>query len=299
MLHLLNGDATAAVFPDALPGERAVCDILMEGPARAGADARAAWLAPRLGVTEAAYARGWREGEATLARASEHDEVVLWFEQDLFCATNLWFVLDRLATAPRVSLVFPPLADGFDGLGTLGATAFVPLFERRERLDRATRDEAQALWRAYAAHEPTDLAGLGGRLPFAREAVRLHCGRFPSRAHGLDEVEHATLAALEGGPRPFPELFREVTRAGPLRAYGLGDVQLALVLRELRPLVDIGDATATFGGWRPALTAAGGEVLAGRADGVGLRALDRWIGGVHLRAGAAGWRRDGTRLIPV
>jgi hypothetical protein len=35
VLHILNGDATAAVFPNRLPGERAIWrDILME--ARAG-----------------------------------------------------------------------------------------------------------------------------------------------------------------------------------------------------------------------------------------------------------------------
>ena len=50
MLHLLNGDATASVFPPSLPGERAVWrDILVEGPPVDDDAARARWLAPRLG----------------------------------------------------------------------------------------------------------------------------------------------------------------------------------------------------------------------------------------------------------
>src|SRR5262249_37615571 len=134
VLHLLNGDATAAVFPDTLPGERAVWrDILMEGPAEADADTRAAWLAPRLGVSADAYARRWREEIAMLSAAKEHDEVVLWFERDLFCSLNLWFVLTRL-DVPRVSLVFPTLDGDFRGLGTLRPGDFPPLFERREHL---------------------------------------------------------------------------------------------------------------------------------------------------------------------
>jgi len=68
-------------------------DIMVEGPAVDDGAARAAWLAPRLGMTRKTYAGGWREGRETLARAATDDEVVLWFEQDLFCAVNLWFVL--------------------------------------------------------------------------------------------------------------------------------------------------------------------------------------------------------------
>jgi hypothetical protein len=298
MLHLLNGDGTAAGFPDALPGERAVWrDILMEGPAGAGAAARAAWLAPRLGVTTQAYARGFREGEATLARAAAHDEVVLWFEQDLFCATNLWFVLDRLGDV-RVSLVFPPLADGFRGLGALRSSDFPALFERRERLSDAARAEARALWRAYAAPDPTGLAALTPRGPFARRAIRLHCGRFPSAGQGLDEVEQSALAALDA-PRPFAALFRAVTESPALRDLGMGDVQLAAALGDLAtgpaPLVAIEARDQPLGRWRITRTAAGAEVLAGRADRLAHSPLDRWLGGVRLGAGAPLWRWDGAR----
>ena len=44
-----------------------------------------------------------------------------------------------------------------------------------------------------------------------------------------------------------------------------------------------------------ALTAAGADVLAGRADRVALIGFDRWLGGLHLRAGNGLWRWDGER----
>jgi hypothetical protein len=300
MLHLLNGDATAAVFPAALPGERAVWrDILMEGPAGADAMTRAAWLAPRLGVTADDYARGWREGEATLARALEHDEIVLWFEQDLFCATNLWFVIDRLAGG-HVSLVFPGLDEDFAGLGTLGPEAFAPLLERRERLSAAAVGEARDLWRAYAAAEPVALAALVPTLPFAARAIRLHCGRFPSAARGVDEVEHAVLAALER-PLRVDTLFRAVLGEPPLRELGMGDTQLAALLRDLAsgpaPLVSLAEADGDdITRWDVTRTDAGADVLAGRADRLSLSPLDRWLGGVHLRPGAHVWRWNGRAL---
>jgi hypothetical protein len=297
VLQLLNGDATSAVFPADLPGRRAVWrDILVEGPAVDDGARRAAWLAPRLGIPAADYERAWRDGLAELARAAGEDEVVLWFEQDLLCAVNLWFVLDRLPATAPVSLVFPPLREGFAGLGTLTPDAFAPLFERRARLDPDARADARALWAAYAAVEPTGLARMTARLPFAREAVRLHLGRFPSTTHGLDEIETATLLELAPAPRPFPELFDAVTHAPSLRRHGLGDVQYAAALRDLEPLLAIDAPGAPFAEWRLSLTPSGADVLGERLDGLATRPLERWLGGVHLRPGTRYWRWDGARV---
>ena len=298
MLHLLNGDASAFRFPVSLPGARAVWrDIMMEGPAIDDGAARAAWLAPRLGVTPAEYEHRWREGQESLERATTEDEVVLWFEQDLFCAVNVWFVLNRIPATTPVSLVFPPLTPAFDGLGTLAPEAFGSLLDGRTRIDDATRSEARALWRAYAAAEPTELAHVGGRFPFGRRAVRLHLGRFPSTTHGLDEVELATLQELIVGAQTFPALFRAVTRGALVRPHGMGDVQFASALRDLEPLVAIEGATAPPGQWRISLTDTGGDVLAERLDGLANRALDRWLGGVRLRPGSRVWRWDGGRIL--
>jgi hypothetical protein len=301
---MLNGDATAAVFPEALPGERAVWrDILMEGPADAGPDTRAAWLAPRLGVTPDAYAQCSREGVATLARAKTHDEVVLWFERDLFCTTNLWFVLSRLDAA-RVSLVFPALNADFRGLGALEPSSFPDLFERRERLGVDAIADARALWRAYAARDPARLARHEPMLPFARAAIHLHCGRFPSTDHGLDELEHETLATLDDATE-FGALFRRVTGVGPLNELGLGDVQFAAMLSDLAayatPLVAIADRDQACSHWRISRTPAAADVLARRRDRLALGALDRWLGGVHLRPGAPLWRWDrrSLQLVPA
>jgi hypothetical protein len=41
-----------------------------------------------------------------------------------------------------------------------------------------------------------------------------------------------------------------------------------------------------------ALTETGHQVLAGELDHVALNRPERWIGGVHLRAGGPDWRYD-------
>jgi hypothetical protein len=94
VLHVLNGDATLRVFQQTrLPGDVLVWrDILVEGPAAPPA-VRAPYLAERLGIDAQEYVAGRRQEAAALEGSADHDEVVLWFEQDLFCAVNLWFLL--------------------------------------------------------------------------------------------------------------------------------------------------------------------------------------------------------------
>jgi hypothetical protein len=299
VLHLLNGDATLAVFPSTLPGHRAVWrDIMVEGPAIDDGAARAAWLAPRLGVAPEEYERGWREGQTLLARAGGGDEVVLWFEQDLFCAVNLWYIVARLPPTTPLWLVFPPLGDSCAGLGTLAASELTDLFESRRRLNNDAQREAAALWRAYAASDPTGLARTRSPFAFGDEAIRLHLGRFPSTANGLNEIEAATLHALAPGPQLFGDLFRVVTHAPAHRRQGMGDVQYAAIVRELQPLIALEGDTTPLSQWRVTLTQRGADVVEGRQDGLAARALDRWLGGVRLQSSERTWRWDGARMVP-
>ena len=312
MLHVLNGDATATVFARAgLDGERLVWrDILAEGPVAADADtparldARAAYLAERLTIDREAYVRAAREQSDGLAAARRHDEVVLWFEQDLFCAVNLWRLLDGFAAdsaAPRLSLVYPS-ADETTGLGVLEPPALAALFAGRSVVSAATLALGRAAWAAYASADPLDSAPLvereDGALPFVRGAFRCHLGRYPSVANGLNELETATLAALRRGPRDFGELFREVRRHPRVRRHGLGDVQFAACVRGLDPLVRLigGDVMHA----EVEITQLGRDVVAGDVDWLSVRPIDAWLGGVRLVEGRPLWRWDGARgrLVP-
>jgi len=182
MLHVLNGDETRTVFERAgLPGEVMVWrDILVEGPVDAGSDAvpaldaRVAFLAERLAIDRDIYARGARAQAEALDAASSHDEVALWFEQDLFCAVNLWRLLDwfaRRAPATRLSLVYPS-TDDLKGLGAAQPPQLTALFAGRTPVSEATRALGARAWAAYASADPLDGATLADAddtaLPFVR-----------------------------------------------------------------------------------------------------------------------------------
>ncbi len=299
MLHVLNGDATATVFASAgLPGDRLVWrDILVEGPVAADVSLaeRAAYLAKRLGLDGAAYVRGVEEQTAGLVAAHGQDEIILWFEQDLFCAVTLWSLLDRLARqapATRLSLVYPACDGEIKGLGAMQPAQLAALFSERRPVTEPMRALGAQAWTAYAGPDPVATAAcVGGEtLPFVEAAFRCHLGRFPSVATGLSELESAALDVLHRGPQDFAALFRQVSTDGRGRHHGMGDVQFAACLRGLAPLV-------SRDGDELAITARGRAVAAGEEDWLGIQPLDTWLGGVHLGPGRPLWRWDSARLV--
>jgi hypothetical protein len=308
VLHVLNGDATATVFATAgLPGDTLVWrDIVVEGPVADGASnrrslaERAAYLAGVLGIDADAYVRGVESQTARLAAAPAGEEIVLWFEQDLFCAVTLWFLLDWLTRhlpATPLSLVYPPLDEEVRGLGAMPAARLTGLFANRQAVGEQTRARGRLAWSAYASPDPLASAPLVEResaaLPFVQEAFRCHLGRFPSVANGLNELQAAVLAALSRGRRRFGELFQEVTARPHLRRHGMGDLQFAACLRGLRRLVSItGEDILTA---EIDITAQGRDVEAGEADWLALHPIDTWLGGVHLYQGGLLWRWDGAQ----
>ena len=305
MFHLVNGDATRARLPASLPGTVAVWrDVLIEGPAAdldiaTLAERRAPWLEQRLGIAAAEYVASGRAQVQALASAAEHDEIVLWFEQDLFCVANLAHLaawLRRSRPSASVSLVFPKQA-----LGTLHELELSALFDARRPLDGDAISDAAAWWQAYCSAVPVDVPPTQDRLPFLGVAWRLHLTRFPSTTTGLGAVESAVVATLGTGPRRFTDVFRTISTDERMRPLGMSDLQLAAYVRALAvdgptPLVRIDGAdtvtSAAVQAWEISVTAEGRAVGAGLRDRLEVQPLDWWLGGVHLEGHRVSWRWD-------
>src|SRR5450432_2266195 len=102
MLHIHNGESSANTLKEStIQGEQfAFRDALIGGPtpARVAGDEwrqlRAAHLSESYGVNREDCELGLRRQAELLSRYADHDEVVLWFEHDLFCQLNLIYLLD-------------------------------------------------------------------------------------------------------------------------------------------------------------------------------------------------------------
>jgi hypothetical protein len=271
----------------------------VDAPAR-----RSAYLASHLDIDAGEYERAWQDEHAALAGAGRHDEIVLWFEQDLFCAVNLWYVLTHLGGIPAASLVYPSL-DDVRGLGAAEPAYLASLFAARRPLTTDAMEGGHAAWRAYAGATPAEAQSRirtgDGPLPFVAAALRRHLARLPALTTGLNEIEEAALEEVDGPGRSFPAVFSAVTAREPLRRHGMGDVQLAAALRALAggdpPLVTIdGGGLAACRDWHVRLTSDGRAALDGERP---WQPPARWIGGLHVDSAGAQWRRDGDDIRTV
>ncbi len=320
MLHIHNGDSAAGTAKRSdIPGEHlAWREALVCGPAPGSLSAvefrrvRARHLAAAYGVDLEKCENELRAQEEILSRFTDHEEVVLWFEHDLFCQVQLIYLLDWFACREpgktKLSLIcigeFPGLAD-FRGLGQLNEEQLSSLFSRRQTVTATQLKLGSEAWVSYSSSNPKEIESLldsdPSPLAFLESAFTKHLQRFPSVRNGLGRTENVGLELIAAGHHEFKTLFPEFGKREP--AYGFGDAQFYLEMKRLatasKPLL----AMSNGGNAGPMdsdqllrtsfqITDQGKRALAGDQDFVRLNGIDLWLGGVHLRGNEAAWCWD-------
>lgn len=326
MLHLTNGDSAAQSMREAgLPGEvLAWPDSLYEGPTPAEhwhvwRETRARYLSDAGYCSFENAIRDFARVDAVLERYPEHDELVLWFEHDLFDQLLLARHLHWLGTsAPgrtRLSLIcidgFPGV-EPFHGLGQLTPAQLASLFPSRRTITRAELSAGADVWRALTSDDPRPLNVVAARgireLPFMQGALRRYLEEFPGSRDGLSRTERFVLNALREQPRSARDLF--LALQGQEERVFMGDLSFWRILRDMAagaaPLIEwrkgdshrfqeVQEKTVTVPISPISLALAGHRVLDGE-DAIAIRGIDRWMGGVHLTPDRV-WRWDGNQPV--
>ncbi len=330
-LHVTNGDmAAAGLARSGLRGDvLSWRDVLHDGPVPSDRDlssfraTRAAFLESRGAPQASLIVEDFAARDARLAGLSAGDEVVLWFEPDLYDQLQLCQILARFADLPAdhsPTLTIVP-ADCF--LGPMKPEHFRPLFEARRGIKASDVAQAADVWRAFTAESPARLLDVATaldrhapartydadpqvRLPYLAAALRRQLEEYPSVEQGLSRSEQQLCEALAPGEMVLSKLFHAAHAASESWAW-LGDSSFAWYVQRLsectHPLITHANGTQVLapsksgkGFWERSvvLTAVGHDVVRARADAIALNGLDRWIGGVHLTT-AHHWRWDGHR----
>jgi hypothetical protein len=311
ILHVLNGDATRAPLQQSgVPGEFLVwVDVFHHGPVPMGlADddfrrLRARHLSAE-DENETDLLETFRNRDAHLDRYREYDEVVFWFEHDLFDQLLLVRHLHWLAARsswPGFRLIcidsFPgrPL---FHGLGELSSFELATLFPTRSAISFEQAALGAAWWDAFRAADPGRFARMvlaenTRALPQTAGAFRRMVEEFPGAADGLSRSQRQIVRAAASGARSGVDLFR--TSAAMEERVFMGDMTFWRILRGLTGgAVPLLAHEGTFRSDQApsgifTLTRAGNDVLDARADYIDLNGIDTWIGGVHLTDGRYRW----------
>jgi hypothetical protein len=304
-LHVTNGDSVLHVFKKAgiLGTHVAWRDALDEGPVPAGltleetSAVRARYLAERGYAKPIKIIHDFESRDAQIRNAREFQEVVLWFEHDLYDQLQLLQVLTTLQEMQlepgRVTLV---QSDRY--LGTMTADEISPLLPRRRIATAATFKSARRAWDRFTSPLPADLFAAAQEdaigLPFLRAALQRLCEEYPLKQDGLSRSQRQALAAVAQGHTTNADLYS--------RAQAREDADFQGEAAFYRMLDDLRDKRAplvTGDEGRFELTGLGRRVLSGDADWLETYPIDRWIGGVHLSGGAqtVRWDEDAGRFV--
>ena len=314
MLHITNGDSVTTTFRQVkFPGiYLAWRDALHDGPVPQTetlsqlSDVRAKALAGFGGGLYDRIRADFTLRDQTLEDFRKHQDVVLWFEHDLYDQLQLlqllaWFARQDLSgiNLDLIQIDSHPGVRPFHGLGQLSGTQLARLFPMRQHVTSEQRAIAADAWQAFCSSDPTALFAFSKKtyagMPFLCAAMLRFFEEYPWTTDGLSRNERQVLQAAASGKHKKQEIYMESRKHedvpwGDLSVY----LRLAWLTNGANPAL-VEAQKNEF-----AVTAAGQELLEGKADWIKLQGnVDRWLGGVHLTGTEAQWRWEPTQKTLV
>lgn len=297
LLHITNGDAAVNVMHKAnisgtiLPWS----DVLHEGPVPDNltlqqlSELRSNFIAKQGWGTATEVQNKFNNRDQLLLQASQFDEVVLWFEHDLYDQLQLLQILDFFAAQQQSPII--TLINTDDYLGPMSARQIAALWPQRRLVSSQQFTLARAAWKAFRADTPLPWQQLlyseNSSLQHLKPAILRMLQEFPDSNNGLSRTMQQSLTLLTQGAIPAIQLF-ELYQQTEARRF-LGDTIFWSIINELTlstPALisprydDTFDPSATQ--QELVLTQEGYAVLNGEINWLDITILDRWIGGVHI-----------------
>jgi hypothetical protein len=307
VLHITNGESVTGTFRQVrFPGTYlAWNDVLHDGPVPQTttlselSDIRAQALASFGWGEYEKLQSGFVARDRTLQDFRKHQDVVLWFEHDLYDQLQLlqlldWFEEQDLEgiNLDLVQIDSYPGVRPFYGLGQLSGPQLARPFPMRKRVTQTQRSIATETWQAFRAAEPTGLLAISQQqlpeMPFLAAALGRFLEEYPWTTDGLSRTERQVLQAAAAGKRKKQEIYFE-SRKQENVPWGDASVYLRMAWLASGPnpaLIESPKNEFT-------ITDAGRQLVEGKADWIKLQGgVDRWLGGVHLTGEQPQWRWD-------
>jgi hypothetical protein len=217
-LHVANGHCTTRLIEAAgLPGRTSIwADALHDGPVPEVSEdqlvrIRAEFIADGLDVSADQVEADLQQWRAVVDQDHRYDELVLWFEHDLFDQLNLIQLLTRIGRdrpirkpVSLVSIDRHPGHPNFKGFGELAPTDIASLFHARSRVTPQQFAVAAVAWDAFRSGSRAGIASLlqgdTSALPFLAPALRRFLDEDATEPGGLTRSERRLIEQLQRGP---------------------------------------------------------------------------------------------------
>ena len=241
--HVLNGDCLAEQLRQTrINQDFIVCrECLIDGDVSAKNLAefwtiRAKFIGESFSVSVEQYYENTVKELEKLTSLPEASEVCLWFENDLFCQTNMWFMLTLLSKQVRLKLyrVFPIIAkkaDEWKGFGNATSKKLEQAFASKIPFKPKDFDLGLNLWNAYQNGDLKKLKELSKEqsdcFNYLEEVCQAHIERFPL-GNSLGRPEKVLKEIMKTKPNDFYSIFTKFSEQEGI--YGFGDSQIKRLL---------------------------------------------------------------------
>ncbi len=240
--HILNGDVLKERFPKRILGKRIVMrECLVEGNVDAKDlesffEIRAKYIECQYGRSSYEYFTKVVPEINSIQKIPQNSEVNLWFEDDLFCQVNLWFVLFLLSKRQyennSVYLVRPKQNNraGFSGLKN---DELIGLLGNRQVLKDLS--QLSKLWTCYKKQAWMELKNQGellaSKYPFILIGINAQLERLPKKDSFGKPVDALIEIMRRLKTHEFDLIFEEFSKIN--HVYGFGDLQVASLIKEI------------------------------------------------------------------
>lgn len=274
-LHITNGDSfTQKLKSLKLKGDIITWrEMLCEGKTETNVGSESFWktrfdfLHKNYKVSKSWFVEKTLKEYRSLCNHKQQDQIVLWFEYDLFCQINMLAVLSWLKKHRRYAEIYLVCSGNEDEtnrlyrLNDLSDEQLLNSYENKIKLSQNDIEYADYVWQLYCSDNPIRLENLidfdNYQFDYLSDAIKVHLRRFPTIKNGLNELENRILEfSLQQKPKSKKELLSSLIQNQGF--YGFGDTQYERVISNLRPLF------STFNPVR--LTKKGKEILEGKTN---------------------------------
>jgi len=233
--HILNGDALKDQLANWIKGNILVArECLVDGSVKgdnlsAFYQTRAQFLSQNYqGISvEDYYKDTVPQFEKILTIAPEAD-VNLWFEDDLFCQVNFWFVLNLLVTFKKTNSIYLIRPKTLTSYGFSGLSQMELLSVYKNKIRLTDVEKLAGLWDFYKNDQTDKLLKtakeLENKYPFIVPAVEAHIQRIPDKLNPGRPVQSLIQIMKDLETNEFGPVFKEFNKREYI--YGFGDLQV-------------------------------------------------------------------------
>ncbi len=245
IFHILNGDSLAHTLQNSTLKETTIIcrECLIDGPLSPEINdtffrKRAEYISSSYNETPQNYFSKVVNELDKLKQIPVNSDIYLWFENDLYCQVNMWFMISLISeNCPYVNIhrVFPPTLNSqnkWSGFYDLIDKNAEDLINHSIKFSESDIELSKNLWYNYAENNEDNLVQLSktdsGCFKYLEEVIQAHIDRTESKT-GEGRPEKTLKKIISEGKNNFNEIFFEFNKTEGI--YGFGDMQVKLLLR--------------------------------------------------------------------